>query len=412
METQPESKSEYPLSPAEPLEGEVLNMNEPASPKGLKEGEIGNLKVQAKNLVAELDAATGSREMVLIDNLAGIGMQTQRKAAGELDLLRARMGDLLARKDSGAEISRDLISLRLVLNEINPHELSKPGVFHRIFGALPLVNKIPSPARILELIAVRYETVSRQVQVIETRLGESRRLLARDNVELRMLYEQVEAQLLPVQKSAFLGELIIQELDKVLTRATDPLKRERLQSVLHDVAMRVQDLRTMEQVFIQFFVSIDLTRQNNSRLAQSVERTLSLATNVVTVGLAIQTALARQRRVLQATQKTQQFLGDMIAANAAAVKQHTAEIGDIYSNPVIALDKVTQAHDQLVEALNMVDKMQEKGIQNARMNIARLTELSAELHKRALSVHKSSGKSEGEIQSIEAGGSEDLSSLE
>jgi len=132
--------------------------------------------------------------------------------------------------------------------------------------------------------------------VIEIRLGEGRRLLARDNVELRKIYEQVEAQMLPVQKHAYLGELIMQELELALAGTTDPLKRERLQSVLHDVAMRVQDLRTMEQVFLQFFVSIDLTRQNNSRLAQSVERTLSLATNVVTVGLAIQTAMARQKR--------------------------------------------------------------------------------------------------------------------
>jgi uncharacterized protein YaaN involved in tellurite resistance len=312
------------------------------------------------------------------------------------------MGEMLARKDAGAEISRDLIGLRLALNEINPHELSKPGVLRRIFGGLPLVDKIPSPAQILETIAVRYETVSRQVQVIVIRLGEGRRLLARDNVELRKIYEQVEAQMLPVQKHTYMGELIMQELERALADTADLLKRERLQSVLHDVAMRVQDLRTMEQVFLQFFVSIDLTRQNNSRLAQSVERTLSLATNVVTVGLAIQTAMARQKRVLEATQKTQAFLGDMIAANAAAIRQQTQEIGDVYNNPVIAIEKVTAAHDQLVEALNLVDQMQAAGVENARQNIARLAELSADLHQRASSIHRTAENPEAKPPSIEA----------
>jgi uncharacterized protein YaaN involved in tellurite resistance len=402
MDIENGNKSETSLAPVEPLQGEIVRPGEPVSPNGLNDGEAAGLKTQARELALELGAASGSREMILMDDLAGLGMQTQHAAAGELDLLRARMGEMLTRKDAGAEISRDLIGLRLALNEINPHELSKPGVLRRIFGGLPLVDKIPSPAQILETIAVRYETVSRQVQVIEIRLGEGRRLLARDNVELRKIYEQVEAQMLPVQKHTYFGELIMQELDRALAGTADPLKRERLQFVLHDVAMRVQDLRTMEQVFLQFFVSIDLTRQNNSRLAQSVERTLSLATNVVTVGLAIQTAMARQKRVLEATQKTQAFLGDMLAANAAAIRQQTQEIGDVYNNPVIALEKVTAAHDQLVEALDLVDQMQAAGIANARQNIARLAELSADLHQRALSMHGSTGSPEAKPPTIEA----------
>ena len=390
MATTPEFNSDYSLVQIDPLQGEIVNPGDPLSPIALSEEERNDLKTKAVQLVLELKAASGSREMIIMDDLTGLGMQTQHAAAGELDLLRVRMGEMMVRKDSSAEISRDLVGLRLALNEINPHELSKPDVFRRLFGGLPFINKVPSPAQVLEMIAVRYETASRQIQVIETRLGDGRRLLARDNVELRKIYEQVEAQMLPLQKYAYLGELVMQALDGAMAETTDPLKRERLQSVLHDVAMRVQDLRTMEQVFIQFFVSIDLTRQNNTRLAQSVERTLSLATNVVTVGLAIQTAMARQKRVLEATQKTQKFLGDVIAANAAAIKQQTQEIGDIYNNPVIALDKVTEAHDQLVEALNLVDQIQATGVENARQNIARLTELSADLHQRALSVHKTS----------------------
>ena len=51
----------------------------------------------------------------------------------------------------------------------------------------------------------------------------------------------------------------------------------------------------MEAAHTQFFVSVEMSHQNNTRLGQSVERTLTLAINVVTVGLAIQTALARQK---------------------------------------------------------------------------------------------------------------------
>ena len=138
------------------------------------------------------------------------------------------------------------------------------------------------------------------------------------------------------------------------------------------------------------------TRQNNNRLGQSVERTLALGTNVALIGLAIQMALVRQKNVLVATRRTQEFLGNLIAANAAGLRRHTDEIGDVYNNPVIAIDKITQAHNDLIEAMDAADRMKLEGIQAARENIAKLSELSAGMDER------SKGLREGEAKSIEA----------
>jgi uncharacterized protein YaaN involved in tellurite resistance len=118
-------------------------------------------------------------------------------------------------------------------------------------------------------------------------------------------------------------------------------------------------------------------------LGQAVERTVSLATNVITVGLAIQSALARQKRVLEATQRTREYLGNLIAANAASIKRHTEEIGDVYNNPVIAVDKIAQAHTDLIDAMNTADRLKQEGIEASRENIAKLTEMSTELDQRS-----------------------------
>ena len=192
-----------------------------------------------------------------------------------------------------------------------------------------------------------------------------------------------------MQTNAYLGELMMLELAGLLERTEDLTRRERTRSVLHDVAMRVQGLRTMEEVHVQFFVSIEMTRQNNTRLGQSVERTLALGTNVVLIGLAIQVALGRQERVLEATQGTQEFLGNLIAANAASLRRHTEEIGDVYNQPVIAMDKITEAHNDLIEAMNEADRLNVEGIAAARNNMAKLSELTSELEKRALGLEGS-----------------------
>jgi uncharacterized protein YaaN involved in tellurite resistance len=357
---------------------------EPQPPPTLAVEDADALAERARAIVTELEEARGSKELALIDALAGLGTQAQREAGASLALLRGRLGDMMAREGAGGKVAggtvaRELVELRVALLQIDPTELGKPGVLRRILAFLPFVGPSNPPFRVLERIAARYDVVAGQVQAVEGRLSEGRRLLIRDNIELRQLYEGVEAQQAPVERAIYLGERLMGELSAMLERAADPNRAERVRSVLHDVTMRVQDLRTMQAAYAQFYVSIEMTRQNNSRLAQSVERTVSMAANVLMVGLAIQAALLRQERVLEATRRTQEFLGRVLASNAAAIHRHTVEIGDIYNCPVIALEQIAQAHHDLLEAMATVDRYKQDGIRVARENIARLARLTEEM---------------------------------
>ena len=374
--------------------------NEPTKPKSMSDDEAQSVQSQAMELVKQLEDANGSMELGLLDGITNVGIQAQRDAAGQLDLLKTRIGTFLNEGGASAEIADGLRDLWLSLNQINPREMTQPGIAHRVFGVLPFFNGRYNPAlRALNKIALRYVPVSGEVTRIETSLREGQALLARDNVELRKLYEDVESHRTPIQRDAYLGELLVERLSQLLDLAEDPRKRDRLQGALHDVVIRVQDMRTMEEVHLQYFVSIEMSWQNNNRLGQSVERTLALASNVVTVGLAVQSALIRQKKVMEANVRTREFLGDLVAANAAAIRQHTDEIGDIYNSPVISLEKMTMAHDDLVEALNTASRLRQEGIEVAQDNVAKLSELSASLEPMVSGLLR---KDESQTESIEA----------
>jgi uncharacterized protein YaaN involved in tellurite resistance len=358
-------------------------MVEPSPPQDMSDDEREALRRRAQELVAELAGAAGGKEMELLDSMTHVGANVQRASGAELNLLRTRVGDMMSGDGSGNEISGNLADLRVTIDQINPHELNKPGALRNLISVLPMVERLTPALHVIQKIAIRYEPVSRQITVTETKLREGRMMLTRDNVELRQLYEQVEAQQLPIQKNAYLGELLMTELQKLLESTDDPRKAERVRNALHDVSMSVQGLRTMEQVYAQFFVSIDMTRQNNNRLGQAVERTLNVATNVVMVGLAIQTALSREKKIMEVNARTREFIGNLLTANAAAIKQHTEDIGEVYNDPVIAIDKITQAHGDLIAAMDTADRLKREGIDSARKNIAELNRMSTQLRERA-----------------------------
>ena len=60
----------------------------------------------------------------------------------------------------------------------------------------------------------------------------------------------------------------------------------------------------------------------------------------------------------------------MVVQNAGAIRRQTEEIGDLYNEPAdIAMDKLVQAHHDLLAALDAASRLREEGIHTARRNI-------------------------------------------
>jgi uncharacterized protein YaaN involved in tellurite resistance len=377
------------LAPLE--EGESASALLLAPPKTMSASEVIEARRQARELVRCVRDSDGGDQLAAIDEVSSVGLQSQRNAGRQLELVRGRMATLLDGGSASKSLANELVNLRVALDNIDPSSGGHSRL-SRLRRSLPFVRN-KSMLRTLKKVAIRYEPATKQITIIETKLREGRALLVRDNVELRRLYEDIEGQQDAIKRQTYLGQVLLQELEELRVDDDDPLQRDRLQAAKHDVASRVQDLLTMQEVHVQYFVGIELTRQNNQRLGQAVDRTLTLATNVVTVGLALQAALVRQREVQEATERTRQFLGELIVSNATAVRRQTEEIGDLYQDPVIAMDKLTQAHHELVAALDAAGKLREQGLDTARRNIDELTVLTQELDRRAHGSDREVGQS-------------------
>ena len=110
-------------------------------------------------------------------------------------------------------------------------------------------------------------------------------------------------------------------------------------------------------------------------------------------------------KITKAVQETQQYTSDMLAANAQAIRQQTSEIGDLYKNPVLALDKVKLAYDELMGAMTEMEEIRRAGTESARQGITQLTEMSATLAPKAEAL-----RAAREFEAPDAAGDEDARS--
>jgi uncharacterized protein YaaN involved in tellurite resistance len=344
----------------------------PVKPKGLEAEDENRLQETALQLAGEVHNSAGDRQVAR--RLSALGVREQQKASKEIGLLKMRVGTMLGQLEGeGAEIPKTLIALRHTMDEINPNVLSQPS------GIAKWIGKAPGVGKILKRIAVKYESVQTQIDHIMNGLRHGKDKLLQDNAELEQLYEQVGQAQRGVQESAYIGELLWQKIEDKLPEATDPAERQKLQAMMHRVAMRVQDLRTMEQVNLQFFASIDMTIQNNDTLCEQVDRTVMVTQSLLTVGLAIQAALASQKQIATAVKSVQESTAAMLEANAVAIGRQTTEIGEMQNNPVIALESVKKAHNSLIEAMDKMEEIRAVGTEKARAGIAELNKMSAAL---------------------------------
>jgi uncharacterized protein YaaN involved in tellurite resistance len=352
-------------------------------PSGLSDKQVKLMKAQADKVVKALVESSGSESLTIADQITNVGIQDQKTVSNSVALLQERMGNVFYsdNKSSVTEnISKDILELQSVLAKINPKDIEKENKY-RFIRLIPFFgNKIVD---ILKTSSDRRLTLQEFVNHLEESLKSGETMLRQDNAQLKVMYQDLETKEKLINMDAYLAELLMEKLSTAISEVKDGKKKNNLNKVLFKVATRAQDLRAMENIHEQFYTSIEMTRDNNDMLIATVQRMLSMGMNVVYVAFAIHAALARQSNVLEAQKGTRDFLGNMIVNNATTINSHVKEIGDLYKEPIVAMDKLEKAIGQLEQAIDATNKLKAEGIERAKENIVKIKIMTEELKNKS-----------------------------
>lgn len=377
-----------------PAEGEVKPTTKPS---GLSDEEAKEIDSRADAAVAELASAEGTEAMTVADRIANVGVQDQKAVSSGTALLQEKMGNVFysERKSEAADsLTKNISELQSALVRINPKDIQREAKY-RVIRVIPLLGNWV--VNVLKTAANRRLTLQEFIDHLEESLQHGETILKQDNAQLKVMYGDLEGKQRVISADAYYAEVLMEKLSEVTGAVGDEKKKGNLQKVLFRVSTRAQDLRAMENIHEQFFTSIEMTRENNDMLIATVQRMLTMGMNVMYISFAIHAALMRQEDVIEASKGTRDFIGNMIVSNATAINSHIKEIGDLYKEPIVAMDKLEKAVGELQQAIEAANRMKAEGIERAKENVVRIRTLTEELRTKAGELPDT------DIKSLEAG---------
>jgi len=349
------------------------------APKWAKSDDLSRFKDKSIQLIDQVKEKSGPAVMRAIDVL---GAESQNKMKKANELMAGSVGNLLKGLDGKSPSGEKLLELRSAMDELNPHSLHNAWWF----SWMPTGIKRKAVSKFIH----KYQPMQKHVEQILNGLREGKDDLLQTSIELEQQYDQIADAQREIQGEVHVGELFIAQIEEIQQQeGLDAQDEQKFAGALNKAARRIRDLRTMEQAAVQFFISIDQTIQSNELLSEQIDSALTVGPMVMFNALRIQSALAKQATVQNAVNSFQEGLGDLMAQNAAAVNKATDEIGKLYNNPVIALEKLEEGFDQLTQAVNKANETMALSTIKAREASSKLLSMTEQLSPVAESMRES-----------------------
>jgi uncharacterized protein YaaN involved in tellurite resistance len=305
-----------------------------------------------------------------------LGMKHQARLSNHNAILDQSM-QMLAKTQDGGTVAKDLLLLRNEVEVLNPHQynLTAPTSATAKFFRTIIGKKNPI-SRYLE----RYEKGSIVLKDITQSLVAGKEGLKDDNNILGMDKKSLRETLDGLSHAIKVGQVLDQKFEAKLRKMNQQEQPEEYrflqEEVLFPLRQRIIDLQTALNVNQQGVITYDLLIRNNEELIKGVERSVTITTVALSVGVTAQFALNKQRIVLEAVKGTKEITEKILVGNAETLKTQGVEIQKGATEPSIAVEVLASAFTKLNEAVDDLSTFRINALAGMKESIGKLEDLT------------------------------------
>lgn len=330
--------------------------------------EQASLKEEVSAVIADLDNEAVRRELI------EFGTEFNQNSGKSYNLLKGKIKNILSDSEEKKQIEDGMHRMRMAIENIHPDKLSKLTFWEKLFGK----NKL---TRQTEKMLIGYETAEKQIETIGKALTDGVSYLKSDSEEMIRMWDDIACQQKELDRLIFMNKELVKEIDEKANSATGN-EKNKLITLGSMMKTKLQDMMIMKEANQQFQTSIDMTVNNNQALCMTIERTKNITLSLTRTALALQGALSKQKDIANAARESQNYASDLLLSNANAVGANTKEVRDLYSGPVLNMDKLREAHQKIIDSANEMQDLRLQSNQVAEKVISELESFSKPIESR------------------------------
>jgi uncharacterized protein YaaN involved in tellurite resistance len=263
-------------------------------------------------------------------------------------------------------------------------------------------ERLMGKANPMAAFMARYESVQIQIDRISEELLTHEHTLLKDVKSLDRLYEKTLEFYDALALYIAAGEQKIAELDETAIPAKEAevqsapeqdgvMKAQELRDLRaarDDLERRVHDLKLTRQVTMQSLPSIRLVQENDKSLVTKINSTLVNTVPLWETQLAQSVTIHRSRQAANVVREANDLTNELLAANAANLREANAEIRSELERGVFDITAVEKANADLIATIEDSLRIADEGKAKRAVAESSLVRMEADL-KTALAAAKS-----------------------
>lgn len=347
------------------------------APSAVAEDIPEEIKQRAQEMLERIKAV-GDRDIEgrnsLTSEAKSFGSEIRRNIAHQSDLLNAPIKDIMGNNDADGDLSKDLLSLRSKVEQINPNkfDFSESG-FRR------LLSKLPGIGSKLEAWWSQYQSVSTVINDILTNLEKGKDVLAKDNVTLKVDRDKLMEYTWQLQDQLQIAMLLDSELAAWAESLEAAQKKYIEEDILYYLRQEVQDMQLSLGAANQAILVSDIIRRANEELIRSTDRTLNVSAKALQTAAALQVALVHQKKQMDAVKATNDMTVDLLKSTAEKAKTQGVQVVKDANDVSGMIEGLKQAFGDTIEAMNLLDSYKQEALPQMASNVALLDDLNKQM---------------------------------
>lgn len=330
--------------------------------------------------------------------IENMNSKLQLEAAQKSAMLQEPIKKLSARGDDGGDVATSLVDLKMKIEELDPAKFNlEAGWFSRTLGFLPFIGQP------IKRYFTKYESASTVIEAVVNSLKDGQEQLKRDNITLQSDQNTMRDLTIKLQKAIALGELIDKNLSEKLETeipSDDPRYNFIQEELIFPLRQRIMDLQQQLAVNQQGILTIEVIIRNNKELIRGVNRATTVTVNALQVGVTLALALANQKIVLEKIDAVNKTTSNLIAQNAAKLKQQGAAIHKQAASSQLDMDALRQAFADINTAIEDISSFRRDALPQMANNILELDKLAADSEESIQKIEKSK-KMQNDFEALE-----------